>query len=77
MQQQTAPQQYQPQQLAPQQPIQQQSACFHMLVGHISNPVDNVGAATHNLSLIPINGNNPFEVDARKAIEMLQTVVTQ
>ena len=67
-------QQYQLQQPAQQQ---QQPARFHTPAGHFSNPVDNVWAATHNLSLIPINGNNPFEVEARKAIEMLKTAVTQ
>lgn len=64
-QQSSAPQQHQ-------QPIQAQSARFHTPAGHFSNPVNNVWAATHNFSLIPIHGNSPLKVEARKAIEMMQ-----
>lgn len=58
-----------------QQPAQPER--FHTSAGHYSNPIDNVLAATHNLAMIPINGNSPLEIEARKGIDMLKTSVTQ
>lgn len=70
-------QQHQQQVSGPRHQIQQQLERFHTPTGHYSNPVDNVWATTHNLSLIPIRGNSPLEIEARKAIGMLQTAITK
>ena len=39
--------------------------------------MDNIWAATNNLAQIPVDPSSPFGVEARKAIEMLQTAVVQ
>lgn len=62
---------------APAQPCLAEPARFQTPAGHYSNPVDNVLAATQNLAAIPITGNSPVEIEARNAIEMLKTAVTQ
>src|SRR5664279_4319371 len=48
-----------------------------MLVGHYTNPMDNVWAAIANLTQIPIDENAPLGYEAKRAIEMLQTVAVQ
>lgn len=62
---------------APARPHPTEPAHFCTPEGHYSNPVDNMLAAAHNLTVIPITGNSPAEIEARNAIEMLKTAVVQ
>jgi len=49
---------------------------FHTPSGHYSNPADNVYAATLALCRMPID-QSPEGEEARRAIEMLKTAITQ
>jgi len=43
--------------------------------GHFSNPLDNMIAAASRLAALPVQGESPAVVEARKALELLQTAV--
>ena len=43
--------------------------------GHYSNPLDNMIVAASWLVALPVQGESPAAVEARKAVELLQTAV--
>ena len=50
---------------------------FPMLLGHYSNPAENMVAAAARLGTIPIPDEAPFAEEVRNAIRYLRTVVAQ
>ena len=45
--------------------------------GHNSNPLDNIVAAASRLAALPIDGESPVAVEARRARDLLQTTLNQ
>ena len=45
--------------------------------GHYSNPLDNIVAAASRLAALPTDGESPVAVEARRARDLLQTVLNQ
>ena len=45
--------------------------------GHYSNPLDNIVAATSQLTALPADGESPVVIETRRARELLQTALNQ
>ena len=60
-------------------PRRDQTPLQHFLTphDHYSNPVDNMLEEATRLNALPLTDETPFAVEARNAIELLQTAVAQ